>query len=155
MASLTDGVPVIRPMQLQDLSAVMELELRAYPNPWTEGIFADCLQAGYSAWVLYGEADRLVGYALMSLAAGEGHVLNICVAPSLQGQGHGQRLLAHLIHIARHASTEVLFLEVRISNLRATALYTAAGFKAIGRRPGYYPCPDGQREDADVYSLTL
>ena len=155
MACRAEDLPLIRPMHLGDLPAVMALEVQAYPHPWTAGIFADCLRAGYSAWTLRDADDHLVAYALMSLAAGEGHVLNICVAPRWQGRGHGQRLLAHLIHIARHAATEVLCLEVRASNLRAAALYVAAGFKPIGRRPGYYPCPDGQREDADVYALSL
>lgn len=155
MALPTDGAPGIRPMHVQDLPAVIALELRAYPSPWTEGIFIDCLRAGYSAWVMRDADEHLVGYALMSMAAGEGHVLNVCVDPALQGQGHGQRLLAHLIHIARHAGTEVLFLEVRVSNRRAATLYLAAGFTPIGRRPGYYPCPNGGREDADVYSLAL
>lgn len=156
MASSPDIFPVVlRPMCRDDLDAVCALEREAYPTPWTQGMFADCLQAGYSAWVLSCASGDVSGYALLSMAAGEGHILNICIAPARQGQGHGRRLLEHLLEIARHAGTEILFLEVRVSNQRAAQLYTATGFKMIGRRPGYYPCPDGGREDADIYALGL
>ncbi len=155
MTRSTEAPLQLRPMCEDDIDAVCVLERDAYPTPWTPGMFADCLQAGYSAWVLSAAPGDVSGYALLSLAAGEGHILNICIAPSSQGQGHGRRLLAHLIDIARHAGTEIMFLEVRITNERAAQLYSAAGFKRIGRRPGYYPCPDGGREDADVFALSL
>ena len=72
--------PVLRPMRDSDLGAVLEIELRAYPFPWTRGIFEDCLRAAYPAWVLVDDAT-IVGYAVLSVAAGEAHVLNICVDP--------------------------------------------------------------------------
>ena len=71
MACRAEDLPLIRPMHLGDLPAVMALEVQAYPHPWTAGIFADCLRAGYSAWTLRDADDHLVAYALMSLAAGE------------------------------------------------------------------------------------
>ena len=59
----------LRPMRVDDLDAVMAIERRAYPFPWTRGIFDDCLRAGYPAWVLHG-ADGLLGYGVLSIAAG-------------------------------------------------------------------------------------
>ena len=41
----------LRPMREADIDAVMDVELRAYPFPWTHGIFRDCLHAGYPMWV--------------------------------------------------------------------------------------------------------
>ncbi|MCR6494891.1 hypothetical protein LJB71_00585 [Thermomonas sp. S9] len=43
--------PGLRPMREADLEAVMAIERRAYPFPWTPGIFRDCLRAGYAMWV--------------------------------------------------------------------------------------------------------
>ena len=144
-----------RPMREDDLVAVHMVETRAYEFPWTVGIFRDCLRADYPAWVMYGSNDgRIVGYFLMSIAAGEAHVLNICIAPELQGQGLGRRLLHMLLKMARGRSVARVFLEVRPSNANAIALYFDEGFNEIGRRPRYYPAKDG-REDALVMAMEL
>ena len=144
---------VLRPMREDDLDAVMAIEVRAYPFPWSLGILRDCLRDGHPAWVLLRE-DQVVGYFLMSLAAGEGHVLNVCVAPEQQGQGHGRKLLRAILQLARGHRAERVFLEVRPSNAGAIALYFDMGFNEIGRRPRYYPARDG-REDALVMAIEL
>jgi ribosomal-protein-alanine N-acetyltransferase len=145
--------PSLRPMRESDLDAVLEIERRAYEFPWTLGIFRDCLLANYPAWVL-AQGDRIAGYGLLSLAADEAHVLNLCTAPEAQGQGHGRRLLRALLQIARSRGAKRVFLEVRPSNAAAIALYDAEGFNEIGRRPRYYPARNG-REDALVMALEL
>jgi ribosomal-protein-alanine N-acetyltransferase len=144
---------VLRPMQEADLDDVMAIEVRAYPFAWTRGIFEDCLRAGYPAWVLWRDAS-ILGYAVLSVAAGEGHVLNVCVDPARQGEGHGRRLLRAVLHLARARGAKRLFLEVRPSNPGAIALYRSEGFDEIGRRPRYYPAHDG-REDAIVMAMEL
>lgn len=143
----------LRPMREDDLAAVQMIESRAYEFPWTVGIFRDCLRADYPAWVLH-EGDRIAGYFLMSIAAGEAHVLNICVAPEMQGQGLGRHLLHALLQVARGRHVSRVFLEVRPSNANAIALYFDEGFNEIGRRPRYYPAKDG-REDALVMAMEL
>jgi ribosomal-protein-alanine N-acetyltransferase len=143
----------LRPMREDDLAAIHTIESRAYEFPWTVGIFRDCLRAEYPSWVLYDDS-RIVGYFLMSIAAGEAHVLNVCVAPEMQGQGHGRRLLHSLLKVARGRGVARVFLEVRPSNANAIALYHDEGFNEIGRRPRYYPAKDG-REDALVMAMEL
>lgn len=143
----------LRPMREDDLEEVMPIELRAYPFPWTEGIFRDCLRAGYPAWVMQ-QDGLLIGYGLLSIAADEAHVLNVCVDPSVQGQGHGRRLLRALLRLARGHGAQRVFLEVRPSNPNAIALYHDEGFNEIGRRPRYYPAQEG-REDAIVMAKEL
>lgn len=144
---------VLRPMREDDLDAVMAIEVRAYPFPWTLGILRDCLRAGHPAWVLLRDG-QVVGYFLMSVAAGEGHVLNVCVAPEQQGQGYGRKLLRAILQLARGHGAERVFLEVRPSNTGAIALYFDMGFNEIGRRPRYYPASAG-REDALVMAIEL
>lgn len=143
----------LRPMREADVDAVYAVERRAYEFPWTAGIFRDCLRADYIAWVL-DLGGAIAGYFLMSLAAGEAHVLNICVAPEQQGHGHGRRLLRSLLHLARSRGAQRVFLEVRPSNRHAIRLYEQEGFNEIGRRPRYYPARDG-REDAIVMAMEL
>jgi len=143
----------LRPMREADLDAVMAIELRAYPFPWTRGIFRDCLLADYPARVLVQEGE-IIGYGMLSVAADEAHVLNVCAAPEVQGLGHGRRLLRALLQLARGRGVQRVFLEVRPSNPTAIALYHAEGFNEIGRRPRYYPAKQG-REDAIVMAMEL
>lgn len=143
----------LRTMRETDLDAVMAIETRAYRFPWTVGIFRDCLHACYPSWLLI-QDDMVVGYGVISIAAREAHILNICIAPEAQGHGHGRRLLRTLVRIARAQNAERIFLEVRPSNPRAIALYFDEGFNEIGRRPRYYPANMG-REDAIVMAMEL
>ncbi len=155
-ALASDAAPApasLRPLREADLDAVLAIELRAYPFPWTRGIFRDCLRADYPAWVLLQDA-RLIGYGVLSVAADEAHVLNVCAAPEVQGHGHGRRLLRALVQVARSRRVQRVFLEVRPSNAAAIALYHQEGFNEIGRRPRYYPAKDG-REDALVMAMEL
>ncbi|WJW76165.1 ribosomal protein S18-alanine N-acetyltransferase [Thiohalobacter sp. IOR34] len=142
-----------RPMTADDVAAVMEIERRAYPYPWTEGILRDCLRVGYNCWVHECEG-RIEGYAVMSVAVGEAHILNLCVRPESQGRGLGRRLLRHLISVARRNRADTLFLEVRPSNRVALRLYEALGFVEVGRRRDYYPAGEA-REDALVLARPL
>lgn len=152
VAALTEAVS-LRRMQPEDLDAVMAIELASYPFPWTRGIFEDCLRSGYHAWI--GEREGAAcGYGLLSLGAGEAHVLNLCVASSARRLGLGRLLLGRLLDDAREASAEQVFLEVRPSNREAVALYHDTGFHLIARRPNYYPTRDG-REDALVMAMEL
>ncbi|WP_157622989.1 ribosomal protein S18-alanine N-acetyltransferase [Solimonas soli] len=142
------------PMAPSHLPQVLEIERAAYAYPWTEGIFDDCLRVGYSAWVVTNTLGEVQAYALMSMAVGEAHVLNICVAPEQQRRGLASFLLRHLIMVARAAGVTLMLLEVRKSNKGAQKLYDGFGFKKIGERRSYYPALDG-REDALVLALEL
>lgn len=141
-------------MRLEDLTEVMAIEVRAYEFPWTDAVFRDCLKAGYSLWVLDG-SHGIVGYGVLSAAAGEAHILNLCVAPEHQGAGHGRRMLNRLMDLARWHQVERVFLEVRPSNTAAIALYHRSAFCEIGFRPNYYPAGNGRREDAVVMAREL
>ena len=142
-----------RPMQEDDLSQVIEVERQSYPHPWTQMIFGDCLQAGYSCWVC-GRRGVIEAYGILSIAAGESHLLNICVRPEARQQGIGRIMLRHLVSVARRHEAEVIFLEVRLSNNPARALYEDEGFNELGNRRDYYPDGDG-REDALIFARTL
>jgi len=140
-------------MSKYDLDSVIAIELSAYPFPWTYGIFEDCLRSGYCAWVA-ARGPMICGYGLLSVGAGEAHVLNLCVSPVQRRQGLGNLLLERLLEDARAAGAQRVFLEVRPSNADAVALYDARGFHLITRRPHYYPTHTG-REDALVMAMEL
>jgi ribosomal-protein-alanine N-acetyltransferase len=144
---------VIREMNHDDVSMVSDIERRSYEFPWSHGVFRDCLLAGYQNIVLVRD-DTVAGYGVLSIAAGEAHILNICVDPDYRSHGYGEKLLDELLFRARAASVRTIFLEVRPSNERAIALYRKKGFHQVANRPAYYQANEG-REDAAVLAKKL
>ena len=143
-----------RRMLYADLREVLAIEKRAYEFSWTESIFRDCIRVGYHCQVLETPHGFIQTYGVMSAAAGEAHILNLCVRPELWGRGLSRRMLEHLLELARTAEVQSVFLEVRPTNTAALRLYSSAGFCEIGLRPGYYPAAGG-REDALVMAKEL
>jgi ribosomal-protein-alanine N-acetyltransferase len=144
------GIPElsIRNMQESDIGEVLRIERASYSFPWTEGIFRDCLRVNYICRVVeFGAA--MVGYGIMSVGAGEAHLLNVCMADAYRCRGIGRRLLTHLLQIAATAGVKDAYLEARPSNTSAIRLYQSLGFAQVGMRRGYYQAADG-REDAIV-----
>ena len=150
------GSLATRPLETGDLDRLQEIGRLAYRGlGWSRGIFADCLGVSYDCWGV--ELDgQLVGYGIVSVAAGESHLLNLAVDPACQGHGIGSLLLQFLLAEALRQGAECMFLEVRPSNPVARALYKRFGFTEFGRRRGYYPnAPDGEREDALIFCKRL
>lgn len=140
-------------MDIGDIDSVMQIENRVYQYPWSAGIFQDCIRVGYDCWVAYSE-ESLIGHAVISIAAGESHILNISVAPENQGKGYGRLFIEYLVEIARSKRASVIMLEVRPSNVAAIHCYNAAGFNEIGCRKDYYPGPSG-KEDALLFARQI
>lgn len=142
----------LRPLQTNDIETLVAVEASAHSHPWNSGLFRDCLQ-GRQMCVLAWAEQRLVGYFVVTAAAGESELLNITVAPGFQGRGVGSLLLQHLL-LTLSAVADTVYLEVRASNQQAIGLYHAAGFSEVGIRPNYYPAARG-REDAIIFALML
>ncbi|MFO1325096.1 MAG: ribosomal protein S18-alanine N-acetyltransferase [Burkholderiales bacterium] len=154
MASLPKAFampPVVwRPLRAADIAYVAALEAQIHAAPWTAGNFRDAIAAGYCA--MAGEREgRIVAFGVMMLAPGEAQLLNLSVAPDARRQGLGGELLRRFLADAVRLGAEQVFLEVRVSNVGAIALYEREGFVRVARRATYYPAgPDGVREDALV-----
>ena len=142
-----------RAMSETDLAEIMAIEKRSYDFPWTEGIFKDCMRVGYYCQVM-GSSSEIAGYGVMTVGAGEAHIVNLCIKPELRQRGLGCRMLVHLMEQARELGVELMLLEVRPSNLVAVKLYMDKGFNEIGIRRAYYPSRFG-REDALILACAL
>lgn len=153
IAPMSEAPVKIRDMGHDDLAVVSDIERRSYEFPWSHGVFRDCLLAGYRSIVLVRD-ERVAGYGILSVAAGEAHILNLCVEPELRSIGYGERLLDELLFRARSASVREVFLEVRPTNAMAIALYRKKGFYQVANRPAYYQSHQG-REDAAVLAKKL
>ena len=142
------------PLETTRLEQLLQIEQRAYPHPWTRGNFMDALRTGYHARVLLA-GEELLGYYVAMQGVDEVHLLNITVAPEYQRQGWGRVMLDAMALWARGLGAQWLWLEVRVGNTRAIAIYESHGYRRVGLRKNYYPAAHGQREDAVVMSLRL
>ncbi len=138
-----------------DLPSVVALEEQIFPDPWCEAALADAI-AGRNMLVAGKSGSPVRGYLVFSCVGPHLHLENLAVARSWRRRGLGRRLLESGLEVGRAAALVTATLEVQASNFGARALYTAAGFTATGRLPGYYRVnAAGLRADAIVYQRDL
>lgn len=140
-------------MTAADIDAALTLEQSVQAYPWTRGNFCDALNSGYLCYVEECSGE-LCGYAVLMPGVGEAELLNIAVAEKYQRRGTGRAILATLLEVAAARQLPRVFLEVRVSNLTAIALYRRAGFSQVGLRRAYYRNAEGS-EDALVMARGL
>lgn len=141
-------------MRIDHLADVMAVERQAYTWPWSEGNMNDSIARGHCCQTLRSGSD-LLGYYIAMPGAEEVHLLNITVAPAFQKQGWARVLLDALADESRQLKAQWLWLEVRVSNARAIAVYERFGFRRINVRKAYYPLDGLTREDALVMNFSL
>lgn len=136
---------IIRKMNLGDVSAVAELEIRCFSDPWSENSIRYELTNPLSLWLVALEDDRVAGYVGSQTVLDEADMMNIAVHPDFRRRGLAEALVTRLVTELRQKQVRCLTLEVRASNDPAIALYQKLGFVQVGRRPNYYRNP---KEDA-------
>jgi [ribosomal protein S18]-alanine N-acetyltransferase len=143
----------IRDFAAGDVRPVADLEAAIFGDPWSAVAFRDLLALAHiHGLVAEIPGGSVVGYALCSVAADEGEILNLAVAEGARGAGIGTDLLNASLGWLAGRGAATVFLEVRRSNTAAIAMYEAAGFATVSVRKGYYRMPT---EDAIVMTLGL
>lgn len=142
--------PTVREARLDDLDAIHSIEEGSFPDPYPKGL----LKAFFfmpGAYLVAVSGAAVVGYAVGIIRYGStGHVVSIAVREGFRERGVGKRLLDRLMEDLAALGAERMRLEVRESNGRAIALYSAAGFEEKEKIKNYYA--DG--ESALVMWLT-
>jgi ribosomal-protein-alanine N-acetyltransferase len=148
----------LRPMQRADLDAVIAIEERAFPQPWSRNFFEKELAASQAACtVAIGGDGRgavttvVLGYTVCWRVLDELHLLNVAVHPEHRGGAIGRRLVEAVLDGGRATGARVVYLEVRAGNVAARRLYRRLGFRDLGVRRAYY----GPGQDAIVMELRL
>jgi ribosomal-protein-alanine N-acetyltransferase len=132
---LTQEVEVRR-LAYSDLPAVISIERRSFPTPWSLAMFVLELSKPSGICLAASRGDELLGYVVCSRYDQVWHLMNIAVAPEVRGGGVAGQLMKRLISESRG---ELPFtLEVRVSNQRAIGMYERFGFRSAGIRPRYY-----------------
>jgi ribosomal-protein-alanine N-acetyltransferase len=148
----TEGRFRIRRGVPADAAALAAIERQAFGDPWSEASFRESLGAAWSFGLVAEEEDRIVGYLIAREAVGTGEILNLAVDPSYRRSGIARALLDAGLAVLRQRAVDEVFLEVRVSNEAAQALYRGAEFRPVGRRRAYYRNPV---EDALVLRRAL
>jgi ribosomal-protein-alanine N-acetyltransferase len=140
-------------MRAEDVDEVVAIERASFGMPWSRGAFLYEIEQNRVArcWVLR-EAGRIIAYICLWEIGDELHVTNIAVLPAQRRRGLARSLLTAVIDDVRQRGLRVVSLEVRPSNREAVPLYESFGFKAVGRRKGYYY---DTGEDAVIMELAL
>ena len=130
------GRMAVRQLTYSDLPAVLSVERRSFPTPWSLAMFVLELSKPSGICLAASDADQLVGYLVCSRYDHVWHLMNVAVAPERRRAGVASRLIARLFE---EAGRELSFtLEVRVSNRPAIAMYERLGFRSAGVRPRYY-----------------
>jgi ribosomal-protein-alanine N-acetyltransferase len=138
----------IKPMKLEDIGSVLEIEQMSFPTPWPrDAYYHELRENRLACYLVAREFHRIVGYAGMWVILDEAHVTTIAVDPLHRRRRIGERLVVALLDEAMKRGARWVTLEVRKSNLGAQTLYRKYGFKDIGIRKAYY---SDNREDAIV-----
>jgi ribosomal-protein-alanine N-acetyltransferase len=142
-------------MRRDDLPAVLEIERRAFAQPWSRAFFEKELSTPFAQLTVAVDHSSnravLVGYSCRWRVTDEVHLLNVAVHHSRRGSGVGRTLVEAVIEEGRATSARTMFLEVRAGNVAARRLYRRLGFRDLGVRRGYY----GPGQDAIVMELKL
>jgi len=126
----------VRRLAYSDLPAVIAIERRSFPTPWSLAMFVLELSKPSGICLAATDGAQLHGYLVCSRYDRVWHVMNVAVAPERRRRGVASNLISRLV---AEAGRELPFtLEVRVSNRDAIAMYEKLGFRSAGVRPRYY-----------------
>ncbi len=131
----------IKRLSEENSAAVAEIEKLCFSTPWSEATISSEIKSGFSDFFGAFSEEKLAGYIGGRTVAGETEIFNVAVSPEFRRKGIAKALIGKFIETVRKKETQVIFLEVRASNLPAIALYEKNGFVFCGLRKNYYTNP--------------
>ena len=144
---------IVRPMQMEDLQAILEIERTSFTTPWSLQAFkAELKDNEYARYLCLELEGQVIGYMGLWFILDEGHITNIAIAPNFRGQHWGEYLMRSMMDRMVEQGMERMTLEVRASNSPAQSLYKRLGFATAGVRKGYYA---DTQEDALIMWVEL
>ncbi len=126
----------IRPISFSDLAQIVAIERRAFTSPWSVSMFVLELSKPSGICLAAVDETRILGYVMCARYDEAYHIMDLATDPDHRGAGVASALLNAVIE--RAGADANYTLEVRVSNVRAIALYERYGFRGVGTRPRYY-----------------
>lgn len=132
---------VVRLMS-EHLAGISVLEQLCFPNePWSEQALKVLCRDHGTGFVAQGDSGEVLAYVGMTYAADEGSITNVATHPNSRRKGLGKGVVSALLQEAARLSLSYVYLEVRLSNAPAIALYESLGFEVVGTRKNFYRHP--------------
>ncbi|MFL7811192.1 MAG: ribosomal protein S18-alanine N-acetyltransferase [Anaerolineae bacterium] len=152
---------LVEPMTLSDIEQVIEIEEAVFSAPWSRRAYRFELTENMNSTLIvvrrrpqavlglrpWRPRPPVLGYAGFWLLVDDAHIATIGVRATAQGKGLGELLLVSLFDRARALGARRATLEVRVSNVKAQALYEKYRFEKVSLRRRYYADND---EDAFI-----
>ncbi len=129
--------PRLRRLAYSDLPAVISIERRSFPTPWSLAMFV--LELSKPSGICLAAEDEqgsLLGYLVCARYDDVWHLMNVAIHPEHRRRGIARELIERLFVEA--GSGARFTLEVRVSNAPAIEMYERFGFRHAGRRRRYY-----------------
>jgi len=142
----------IRPMKLDDVCQVLNIERASFTSPWSEASFVSELHTRYAICRVAENGNTIAGYICVRQISDECHIMNLAVNNLYRRRGIASLMLKDVLNDLKSQGQTVLHLEVRASNIAAQNLYTKLGFSVIGSRKNYYMYP---AEDAVLMLMRI
>ena len=132
------AAPTLSAASPRDAASLAALHAASFSRGWSETEFEQLLTDRTVVADRAVGGVRNIGFIISRRAADEAEILSVAVARAWRGRGLARRLLD--LHLRRLAGLglRAVFLEVGEDNEPARRLYARAGFREVGRRPGYY-----------------
>ena len=141
----------IRPMRVDDVDRVVEIDRLCYPTPWSAATYLSELARESLAYYAVAECEgALAGYGGYWFVPDEAHITTVAVHPDFRRRHIAEGIFVHLVEKALTVGATRLTLEYRLGNEAAARLYSKYGFHVEGLRRGYY---QDSGEDAVVANL--
>lgn len=134
------------------IAEAAEIERLCFSEPWSpEALLYMCKSPNtYAVAVMID--SRLAAYGGCEFVPPEANIVNIATHPDFRRRGCASALIDALEEFLSSKGVDSIFLEVRVSNTPARALYECKGFRTVGVRKNYYRFPT---EDAEVMLKTF
>lgn len=152
---LARGKPVLSEAGPRDAALIARLHATSFHRGWSDGEIEQLLLERNTITHRATQGNALRGFIMSRMVADEAEILSIAVTSAHRGRGIAGALLD--LHLRRLAGlgARAVFLEVDEHNEPARRLYRRAGFREVGRRPGYYPQSSNQAAAALVLRRDL
>ena len=154
------GDYIIRRCEGDDLQAVIDINMSALPEHYSDYFFESILRELPEAFIIAELNAKIAGYIMCKIEFGfsnfrklgfvkKGHVVSVAVLEEHRGKGVGKALMLEGINGVLQKKADEIYLEVRVSNTSAIKMYQKLGFDTKSRLRSYY------RDGEDAYLMAL
>ena len=151
MGEKASGV-LIRPASAEDIDSIYEIGTLCFADAWRRDTVAHDMEGSHSEYFVAEMDGKVVGYGCFWFVVDEGQLVNIGVRPECRKRGYAEAILKRGLEECKARNMKTIFLEVRVSNSSALALYKKYNFRSLGVRKGVYDLP---KEDGYIMSREI